>query len=121
MTAGLAKSRSFTSIPWVRDLFLAAVNIDPSLGTFNVRVVPDDLTELARLKKLPGIDLPAGQPGFCSARCFNVVIGGRVKGAALFPDVSHYPEWQLEMVAGCHVRDTLGLQEGDAVTIEVLL
>ena len=59
------------------------------------------------------------QPGFCSAKCFAVLIDGSVAGAALLPDVGDYPANKLEIVAPVAVRQELHLNDGDRVTLQL--
>jgi riboflavin kinase len=58
-------------------------------------------------------------PGFCAAKCFAVMIAGRIEGAAILPDVADYPADKLEIVAAVAVRQELRLNDGDRVTLQV--
>jgi len=118
--SGIGKSRLYTTIPWVKDLFLAKTGIDPSLGTLNVRIRNEDLPKLAAVREAAPIELPPCEQGYCLGRAVRVRIAGKITGAAVFPCVDNYPEWQLEIVAGVNIREALGLNEGDMVEIEVL-
>jgi CTP-dependent riboflavin kinase len=59
------------------------------------------------------------EPGFCSAKCFHVLICGKVKGAILIPLVEYYPESKLEIIASERLKDLLSLKVGDIVPIEI--
>jgi CTP-dependent riboflavin kinase len=59
------------------------------------------------------------QPGFCAARCYPAVVGGRVVGAVVVPEIGDYPEDVAEVVAPVCIRDALGLQDGDRVSLRV--
>lgn len=118
--SGIGKSRSYTTIPWVKALFLSKTGIDPSLGTFNVKISDEDLPKLAAMREAAPIELPPSEQGYCLGRAVRVRVARNIAGAAVFPCVDNYPEWQLEIVAGVNIRETLGLNEEDLVEIEVL-
>jgi CTP-dependent riboflavin kinase len=119
VVSGLGQSRSFTGLPWVKKQFISLLGIDPSLGTFNIRIINEDLTRLKALRESSGILIPPLQNGFCAAHSFMLMINGKVKGAAMFPHIANYPEWQMEIVSDKPVREELGLKEGDAVEVVV--
>jgi riboflavin kinase len=52
--------------------------------------------------------------------CYPVLIAGKVKGAIVFPLVEGYPENKMELIAPCHIRETLSLDAGDVVEVEIL-
>jgi riboflavin kinase len=52
--------------------------------------------------------------------CYPVLIAGKVKGAIVFPLVEDYPENKMELIASCHIRETLSLNAGDILEVEVL-
>lgn len=59
-------------------------------------------------------------PGFCAAKCFHVVVAGCITGAVVFPDVADYPPEKFEVISAVPVRQTLGLADGDEVSISVV-
>ena len=57
--------------------------------------------------------------GFCAAKCFAVLIAGRIEGAAILPDIADYPADKLELVAPIDVRRELHLRDGDRVSLRL--
>ncbi|MFC1861292.1 DUF120 domain-containing protein [Chloroflexota bacterium] len=117
---GLKASGNFTHIPWVRQQFIEKLGINPYPGTLNLDV--SDTEYIAKLKDIrerKGIEIVPAEAGFCSAKCFHVLICGSVKGAAIIPLVSGYPESKLEIISACKIMDTLSLSIGDLVAVDI--
>ena len=121
ITEGLKESSFFTQLPWVREQFMAKLGIDPYPGTLNLEVVgAEDVARIREVKKRKGIEIiPVGQ-GFCPAKCFQVLVGGKVRGALVIPMVRDYPESKLEIISSDRIRDVLSLKVGDLVQVEIL-
>ena len=120
VTEGLKESSYFTGLPWVRQQFTAKLGIDPYPGTLNLDIVDaEDLARLRKIKQGKGIEIDPSEPGFCSAKCFHVLVGGRVKGAAVIPQVPDYPEGKLEIISSDWISDVLSLNIGDIVPVEM--
>lgn len=117
---GVGEGAGFVQLPWVRREFSAKLGFEPYPGTFNLRLDGAEWEAArARLAAEPGIAI-VPQPGFCAARCFRVVIAGQVTGAAVLPEVPDYPADKLEIVSAVPVRRTLGLVDGDRVSVSLV-
>jgi CTP-dependent riboflavin kinase len=120
ITEGLKESRFFTDIPWVREQFINKLGIDPYPGTFNLDIIDaQDLEKLKEIKKRKGIEITPEEPGFCSAKCFHVLVCGKVKGALIIPEVPDYPESKVEIISSLKIREVLSLEIGELVLLEV--
>jgi len=120
VTEGLKESGYFTGLPWVRQQFIAKLSIDPYPGTLNLDITDtEDLARLQKIKHAKGIEIEPSEPGFCSAKCFHVLIDGRVKGCAVIPQVPDYPEGKLEIISSDRIRDVLSLNTGDIVSVDL--
>jgi CTP-dependent riboflavin kinase len=120
ITEGLKESRFFTHIPWVREQFINKLGIDPYPGTFNLDIIDaQELEKLKEIKKRKGIEITPEEPRFCSAKCFHVLVGGKVKGALIIPEVPDYPESKVEIISSDKIRDVLSLEIGELVLVEV--
>ncbi len=115
----LGEGVDFTRLPWVRKEFIQRVGVDPYPGTLNIRLEDAETRQLVTgLKGLPGIIIPPGQEGFCSAKCFKVTVQD-IPGAVVFPAVAAYPGDKFEMVFPVHIKETLGVQDGDMLEVAV--
>ena len=118
---GLKESSFFTNLPWIKEQFITKLGIDPYPGTLNLDIVdPEDVKQLKEIKKRKGIEIIPCEPGFCSAKCFNVLVCGKIKGALVAPLVPDYPESKLEIISKEKISEVLSLKVGDFVHIEIL-
>ena len=121
ITEGLKESSFFTHIPWVREQFIRKLGIDPYPGTLNLDIIDaQDAEKLREIKERKGIEIIPVEPGFCSAKCFHVLVCGKIKGALIIPQVPDYPESKLEIISSDRIRDVLSLKVGDLVPVEIL-
>ncbi len=122
LATGIGQGRHFTSLDWARRQFIERLGIDPFPGTVNLTLEDADaLAAWARLKAEPGvrIDNPNDGPFDCDARCYPVLIAGRIAAAIVLPEVDGYSPAAIEMIASVGVRDALGITDGDTVTLVV--
>ena len=121
IAGGLKESSFFIHLPWVREQFITKLGIDPYPGTLNLDILdPGDISKLKEIKKRKGIEIIPAEPGFCSAKCFHVVVCGKIKGALIAPLVYDYPESKLEIISSDKISDVLSLKVGDFVQVEIL-
>lgn len=118
--SGLGEGASFTGLDWVRREFLAKLGFEPYPGTFNLRMGGAAWDEVRGvLAKEAGIPITP-EAGFCAAKCFHVVIAGRITGAVVFPHVAGYPDDKFEVISAVPVRQALGVKDGDCVSVSVV-
>jgi len=118
---GLREAGNFTQIPWVKKQFISKLSIDPYPGTLNLEVVDhESLRKFKELKATKGKEIVPEDPSFCSAQCYPVLIGGRIKGAIVFPLVEGYPENKMELIAREHIKKALSVKAGDDLEVEIL-
>jgi CTP-dependent riboflavin kinase len=118
---GLRTASDFTQVPWVRDQLITKLSMDVHPGTLNLEISePADLRAFQSLKAGEGIEINPREPSYCSAKCFPVLIAGKVKGAIILPGVPDYPQNKMELIAPLHVRLALSLSVGDVLEVEIL-
>lgn len=119
LCSGLGDGAGFTSLDWVEHQFHHKLGFWPYPGTVNLKLAGRDW-HAARdaMKAAPGIAIDP-LPGFCAAKCFTVLLEGRVAGAAILPDIPDYPADKLEIVCPIAVRQELQLQDGDRVSLRL--
>lgn len=105
----------------MRKQFISNLAIDPYPGTLNLEIVdPESLQSFIALKAKRGIEITPEDPSFCSAQCYPVLIGGRLKGVIVFPMVNGYPENKLELMAPQNIKEALSMRAGDYLEVEIL-
>jgi CTP-dependent riboflavin kinase len=67
-----------------------------------------------------GIEFLPEDLSFCSAKCYPVLIGGRIKGAIIFPLVDGYSENKMELIASQNIKKALCVKSGDILEVEVV-
>jgi CTP-dependent riboflavin kinase len=108
--------------PKVLALIRELAGFGPVPGTLNVQVPTGfDRTVLDRYLSAMEID-PAwesvtGQAGYFLAR---VLVAGRYRGLAFQADEAGYPDNLVEIVCEVHLRDALGLRDGDTIGFSVV-
>ncbi len=115
---GKGEGKVFTQLDWVRRQFLDKLGFDPYPGTLNLQV--DNFADLAEYKKRSGVEIVPGESGFCEAICFRVRVNGEFEAAWIIPQVPGYPTNQVELMAPVSVRETLGLENGDVIWLDIV-
>ena len=118
---GLREAGGFTQIPWVKEQFISKLSIDPYPGTLNLEIAdPESLQAFNQVKSTRGKEITPQDPSFCSARCYPVLIAGRLKGAIVFPLVDEYPKNKMEIISPQNIKKTLSVETGDIIEVEML-
>ena len=120
LSTGVGQGKHFTRLPWARAQFIERLGIDPFPGTVNITLeTPEALAAWSGLRSEPGvrIDNPNDGPYDCDARCYPVLIEGRIEAAIVLPEVDGYSPASIEMISAVAVREALGVADGDPVAI----
>ena len=119
---GLEESNSFMEVPWVKEQFVSKLGFTPYPGTFNLEIEDgESLMRWQEAKESEGIEMRPQENGFCSARCYRVVVADKIEGAIVVPEVSGYPDSKLEIIAPYLIRSELALTDGDLVKVEIVV
>lgn len=119
VVTGQGRGASFTAVPWARERLRALLGADPWPGTLNLKITdPGDLARWRALAARPGSRLRAPDSTSCDARAYAARAGG-IPVLIVVPEVAGYPEDQIELVSGRHLRSQLGLSEGDRVAVHL--
>ena len=119
---GLREGAKFTRIPWVRNQLMTKLSIDPFPGTLNLEIsTRDDLKNLETLRWMDGIEIIPEDPSFCRGKCYLALIGGRLRGAVIVPDVADYPNNKIELISDQNIKKSLSVNAGDLLEVEILL
>ena len=120
LATGVGEATGFTQLDWAKDAFRQYLSLECYPGTVNVLATSDQARAAwERVCGWNGIILPPPQPEWCASRAWHARINGEIPAAAILPDVDSYPATQIELIAPVAVRDTLGLKDGDPVTVEI--
>jgi CTP-dependent riboflavin kinase len=111
----------------MRDLQVLArmrevAGFEPVPGTLNVRV-PKGFDRgvldryLSAMEIDPAWESVTGQAGYFFTR---VLVASRFRGLAFQADEPRYPGNLVEIVCEVHLRDTLGIHDGDTISFSLL-
>lgn len=118
VVSGKGEGFFFTQLDWVRDQCVKLLGFYPFPGTFNVKLNPRDSWVVEQCRTGAGITLQPPSRVFCQAKAYEARINGLV-GAVVHPLVEDYPPDLLELFFPVSVRATLGVNDGDWVTVTI--
>jgi len=120
VSSGRGEAAGFVDLPWVVEQVRERAGFRPFPGTLNILVHdPASLARWQRVRRVPGFLLEPGDPSFCSAACYPVLVAGRVPGVIVRPHVPSYPEGLVEVLAATCLREELGLRDGDRCSLSL--
>jgi riboflavin kinase len=123
----LGQASSFMVLDWVQDLLNERLGYHPFPATLNVRPKNAEDAEVWQQVQRDhvGTPLTSAADGHCGAKLYRVEIyqeanSIKVGGAILLPEVDHYPQDKIEIVAPVRVKDYFRVDDGDQLTVEFL-
>jgi riboflavin kinase len=121
VTSGLKDGRYYISLPRYTRQFVKKLGFTPYPGTLNVLI--EDRNKKLMLNRMKGIIVDGfsiGNRVLGKVKCFLVLINGKVKGALILPERSHYSFDTIEIISKHNLRERLKLRDGSRVEIELL-
>ncbi len=122
--SGLSEGSYYMSMEGYRKQFRSKLGFDPFPGTLNLRVAKDSIAQRRELDNHPFVNIEGfadKDRTYGGARCYPVIIGGKIRGAIVAPIRAHYGEDVIEIIAPENLRKKLELKDGDMVEVEVPL
>ncbi|MFP3909866.1 MAG: winged helix-turn-helix domain-containing protein/riboflavin kinase [Archaeoglobaceae archaeon] len=121
--SGVGEGRYYVSLEGYREQFSDKLNFDPYPGTLNLKVNKEQLYFRRRLDEEEGINIEGFSTDdrtFGEVKAFPCRID-KIEGAVVLPQRTHYPSDVMEVIAPVHIRDALGIKDGDSVNVEVTI
>ena len=130
VTSGMGEGRHYISLSGYMEQFRDRLGYEPYPGTLNVELSEAGVRARSGLSSVSGVPIDAWEDDdrtFGSATCYAATVGhadgdGEVafdSAHVIVPDRTHHDETELELVAPERLRDVLGLDDGDEVTVRV--
>ncbi|MDQ3817561.1 MAG: CTP-dependent riboflavin kinase [Acidobacteriota bacterium] len=125
--SGLGEGADFMSLDWVKQILRERLGFSPYPATLNLLLESDeDIRSWEEIQsEIKGIEIPPPDRAFCHACCWLVQLVStrtdvekKVEGAILLPQVAGYPGNKVEVVAPVHIKNSLGVRDGDSLTLE---
>jgi len=121
--SGFGEGGFYVTLEHYRKQFKEKLGFDPYPGTLNLRLDADSMKAKKTLAAKNGIRIEPysdGQKCYCGAKCFMVLIEGKIRGAIVMPEVTRYGDDVVELLAPVYLRSALKLRDSDQVTVEIL-
>jgi riboflavin kinase len=125
--SGMGEGAYYMSLDGYRKQFKDKLGYDPYPGTLNVKLVDQVYINARReLGKFPSIFIE----GFSDktrtygwAKCYLAIINNNaIKNAAILVlERTHYDDSMLEVIAPCSIKNSIGVQNGDRISIKVYI
>ncbi|WP_336134979.1 DUF120 domain-containing protein [Natronomonas amylolytica] len=127
VTSGMGEGRHYISLSGYMEQFRDRLGYEPFPGTLNVDLDDDSVRARARMDALDPVGIDGWEddertygPAFCWPATVETVDGRRYEEAhVIAPERTHHGEDQLEIIAPDKLREELGLEDDDHVTIHV--
>ena len=120
--SGLGEGRYYVSLEPYRKQFIEKLGFDPYPGTLNIKLEPECIKYRKILDNIEGIIIEPfknGKRTYGGGRAFKALIQGKILGAIIIPERTHYGPDVVEIISPVCLRKTLKLRDGDMVILEV--
>ncbi|UPV75805.1 CTP-dependent riboflavin kinase [Halorussus limi] len=127
VTSGMGEGRHYISLPGYMKQFEDRLGYEPFLGTLNVELTDESLRARSAMEALDPVPIDGWEDDdrtYGPAVCYPAVVetqDGEVyeECHTIAPERTHHDEDQLEVIAPIKLREELGLEDGDHVTVHV--
>ncbi|SFR36827.1 riboflavin kinase [Halogeometricum rufum] len=126
VTSGMGEGRHYISLPGYQAQFEERLGYEPFAGTLNVELTEESVRARAAMASLEAVPIDGWEDEdrtFGPATCYAATVrhaGESFETAHIIvPERTHHDESQVEIIAPEKLRDELGLDDGDDVTVVV--
>lgn len=119
--AGIGIGSSFIGLDWVKKQIIEKLGFEPYAGTLNLEIDEETSGKYENFKQIQkGIIIEPVSNEFYQGKCFRIIINDNINGAIVIPLIPNYPKNKIEIIASVNLRDTLRLENGSEITIQIL-
>ena len=127
VTSGMGEGRHYISLPGYSRQFEDRLGYEPFPGTLNVELREDSVRRRSAVSSLEPIPIDGWEddertygPAVCYPATIETATGERYADAhTIAPERTHHDDDQLEVIAPVKLREELGLEDDDHVTVSV--
>lgn len=127
VTTGMGEGRHYIPLEGYRIQFVERLGYEPFPGTLNVTLDEESIRHRSQIESLESIPIDGWEGEdrtYGPADCYPVQIksGSRETGSpahAIIPERTHHDEDKLELIAPENLRDSLDLQDGEMLEVEI--
>ncbi|WP_247010354.1 CTP-dependent riboflavin kinase [Halorientalis litorea] len=126
VTSGMGEGRHYISLPGYMEQFIEKLGYEPFAGTLNVDLTDESVRTRAGVAALEPVTIEGWEddertygPAYCYPASVETDDAIYEPAHVITPERTHHDEDQLEIIAPERLRDELGLDDGDELTIHV--
>ena len=126
VTSGMGEGRHYISLPGYMEQFAERLGYEPFPGTLNVDLDEEGVRTRSAMSSLSGVPIDSWEDDdrtFGPATCYAATVDydGAIAAEThiIVPERTHHDETQLEIIAPIKLREELGLDDGDTVSVRV--
>lgn len=120
--SGFGEGAYYISLPKYFKQIEEKIGFKPYPGTLNIKLNEESLKKKALIEKLIGIKIEGFEEKgkiFGSGKCFPAIINGKIEGAIIIPEKTHYDSSVIEIISEKYLRKELNIKDGDNIRIYV--
>jgi riboflavin kinase len=121
VVSGMGEGKYYISLDGYVEQFVERLGYEPFAGTLNLDLDEESIRRRAALENAEGIPIDEWENQdrtFGAVTCYEASVEG-AEAHVIRPHRSHYPDDTLEVIAPVKLREELGIDYGDEVTVEV--
>ena len=120
IVSGIKQGAFFTQLDWVQEQCLEKLGFKPYPGTLNLEIAHENMAIIEALNPQRGVELVPPDSNFCSGFVFPITVEG-ISGAIVAPaeDVRVHGKNIIEIISHLGLKDALGVEDGDFVSLIV--
>ncbi len=127
VTAGMGEGRHYISLPGYMRQFRERLGYEPFAGTLNVALSDTSVRRRSALDAIDAVSIDGWEdddrtygPAVCYPATVTAASGSQYEGAHIIaPERTHHDDDKLELIAPDKLRDELGIEDDERITITV--
>jgi len=127
VTGGMGEGRHYISLPGYMEQFVDRLGYEPFAGTLNVDLTDESVRRRSAMGSLEPVHIDGWEdeertygPAVCYPATVETTAGDRFEDChVIAPERTHHDEDQLEVIAPVKLRDELGIDDEDRLTVRV--
>ena len=127
VTGGMGEGRHYISLPGYMEQFVERLEYEPFAGTLNVDLTDASVRRRSAMASLDPVPIDGWEdeertygPAVCYPATVETASGETYDEChVVAPERTHHDEDQIEIIAPEKLRETLGLEDGDHISVTV--
>lgn len=126
VTVGMGEGRHYISLSGYMAQFETRLGYKPFLGTLNVSLADESARARTALSAVDPVEIDGWEddertygPAFCYPATVEAAGQQYERAHVIAPERTHHDEDQLEVIAPVKLREELGLNDGDSITVRI--